>query len=354
MATSVDAPRSRLALWQALVLLTLLFGLALRWNLASPWLDAVGLRHEDVRHAHSHVGFYGVLTVGWWLLSERAGRAVMGGRAVLVFMAVVVLATALFAAYGYVVPTIALSTVVAGYWLVAGWRLWRGPARAPPGDWLALAPVGLALGVLLVPAIAVSARHDLGLSRELAHVFIGVLLLATFVPVALSTLAVPRFEPVAYGLAAVVGTTYLVFHERLPWPLGLFLTLTGLALAHVLRGLPREAPPWLRLAWWGLALGLVVLGVAPPLQTEAVRLAALHYTVLGPLLLTLVHRLLPARPRAHPIAFPLALAALAAMLAGMVGAPVIGAGAAAQLAAWSGSLLVPALGWVVVSRGRAP
>ena len=141
---------SRSREWVAVTLVsTALLGVALRLDLASGAVTALGLDFADVRHAHSHLGFYGFLTLAWWLvLREREAlswpRWLVPGH-----LAVVFVATALFARAGYDATTIALSTVVALSWLYVAVR-----SRRVKG-WLSLAPWGVLAGTLLIPAIAV-------------------------------------------------------------------------------------------------------------------------------------------------------------------------------------------------------
>jgi len=326
--------------------LTLLIGLALRFDLADGVLAQVGLAMSDVRHAHSHLGFYGALTLAWWLVLDRRGAPTFTPTVTRAYLALVALASALFTFMGYAWPTILLSTLIAGFWLVAAWRLWRhAPSRA---TWLALAPWGVVLGIALVPAIAVTARRDLALSRDLAHVFIGVMLLVTFVPVALASLTTDRAHRHAWlwGVTAALGTAHVVFADRSPWPLGLLLVVAGAALAPALVGL--AAPRWLTLLWWGIPPGLAALGLAPVLQQEGVRVAALHYVVLGPLVMTTLHTLVPERLAARPWALAWTLVALATKLAAMSLAPLLGWPLGLDLAAWAAVALVVGMGALVL------
>lgn len=325
--------------WVALAAVaTMMLGLALRIDLATGAVTGLGIGFADLRHAHSHLGFYGFLTFAWWLVLARQGQG-LDRRFVIAHGLVVVAASALFAMQGYAAPTIALSTVVAISW---GWVAWR--TRKTPG-WLALAPWGVFVGLLLVPAIAVMARRDFALSRQLAHVFIALILLWTFVPMALALLRVPRVRPWAWMSTTLVGSCYLVFADRWPWPLGWMSALAGAALGLSLACVREAWPWWLRGAWWALAGGMVLLGVIPPLQAEATRVAALHFTVLGPIALTLLWAWSPPAVRARHWALTLGLAALATMLAAMVATEplqILDHGRAMDLAMGAGVVLVVA------------
>lgn len=333
------------ARWAAVLavtlILTALFGVALRVDLASGALSAAGLDFANVRHAHSHLGFYGFLTLAWWLVLREREALMLPRWLGPIHLAVVLLSTVLFTSSGYVVSTIALSTVVAASWLFVAWR-----SRRAKG-WLALAPWGVLAGTLLVPAIAVMARRDFGLSRQLAHVFVALMVLWVFVPMALSALRVPVVSRWAWLVTTAVGSTYLVFagagdEVGWPWPLGLFLSLAGALLGIVLWRTREDVLAWprpLSFVWFAMALGLVVLGLAPPLQLEATRLAALHFTVLGPVSLTLWFHLGRARGGAL---VELYLVALVAMVSAMVLGPLGGMdyALAMDVAMWAGAALV--------------
>lgn len=329
---------------------TMALGLALRIDLASGAVTALGIGFADLRHAHSHLGFYAFLTFAWWLVLRQ--REVFAARPgyVLTHGVVVLVASALFAKMGYAAPTIALSTLVAGSWAWVAWRTLKTPG------WLALAPWGVFVGLLLVPAIAVMAKRDFNLSRQLAHVFIALILLWTFVPMALALLHVPRVRPWAWMSTTLIGSTYLVFADRWPWPLGLMTTLAGAALGLSIARVDAAWPWWLRAAWWAFAAGMVLLGVLPPLQVEATRVAALHFTVLGPIALTLLWVWAPGRAQARRWALYAGLAALATMLAAMVASEpfhVLDHGRAMQLAMWAGAALVLAALVLLVPVTRA-
>ncbi len=322
---------------------TALAGLVLRWDLVNAVATEAGVEFADLRHAHSHIGFYGFLTLGWWLvLRERAmtpsGQAMrlLSGRWVGVYAGAVLVTSALFVAMGYAVPTIVLSTFIAFFWALEAWR-----SRRLSG-WLSLAPWGVVLGLLLIPAIAVLARRDFLLSRDLAHVFIAAMLLLTFVPVALHLARVPPLQPLVWAVSSLIGATHLVFADRSSWTLGLFSTLAGLTLIASLYRWPErhDGPWWLRASWWLLALGMVVIGLVPPLQNHDVRLAAVHFTVLGPISLTLLANYLPGRAKARAWAFYPAMLALVIMLAAMVAPPGVGHTLKMETAAVAGSVFV--------------
>lgn len=347
------APHERSALdriflaWTgAFFVITLSFGLLLRWDLATATFTSLGLDFSHLRHAHSHVGFYGFLTLAWWIVARRDVRVSRG--LLHVHAASVVLATALFAVMGYKAPTIILSTLIAGIWVLTAWR-----ARRAPG-WFGLVPLGIVLGMALIVPIAVTARRDLLLSRDLAHVFIAAMLFCAFIPVALGALRVPVVPRLPWVLTTLLSSTYLVFAERLhlPFSLGWFGALAGIALLLALRPALATMPRLLAASWLGLAAGLVVMGLAPPLQTEENRIVALHYTVLLPLSLTALHVLAPGLAARRPAAFVIAVTGTVVMLGAMVLAPLGDRGLAMRAAAVGGSVLVAGAALLVRPGGR--
>lgn len=320
--------RGLLPLVAVTLVLTALLGTALRLDLASGEVTALGLDFGNLRHAHSHLGFYGFLTLVWWLVLRARDAFVWPGWLPPLHLGVVAASTVLFAASGYVASTIALSTVVAASWLFVAWRSRR--ARG----WLALAPWGVLAGTLLVPAIAVMARRDFALSRQLAHVFVALMVLWVFVPMSLAALRLPiptssagarRAAPWAWLVTTGLGSTYLVFADTWPFALGLFLGLGGALILVLLARARSHLASWplsLSLAWLLFALGLVALSLAPPLQIEATRLAALHFTVLGPIALTALHHLAPERARRRAGVVVFGLVGLVTMSAAMVLGPL--------------------------------
>lgn len=336
---------TRLLLWSCALtfVLTLLIGLMLRWDLVTATFSAAGLAFPDLRHAHSHVGFYGFLTFAWWLVLRgsatpptRPALRLLSSPGLGAYAIMVLVASALFAFIGYAWPTIALSTLIALVWALEAWR-----SRHLSG-WLSLPPWGVVLGLVLVPAIAITARRDFALSRDLAHVFIAALLFLTFIPMALERLRVPPVSPLFWALTTLIGSSHLVFVDHSIWPLGLFASLAGLSLALALRRHPRhlEVPLWLRATWWLFSLGLVLIGLVPPLQTHEVRLAALHFTALGPIALTLLHAFLPGRAERRRVVFYPTLLALLVMLGAMLATSLIGYVLAMKVAAIASSMLV--------------
>jgi hypothetical protein len=252
--------------------LTLLIGVAMRWDFATGQLSSLGLMMPNLRHAHSHAGYYGVLTLGWWVIEGRAG-VVLPRRVQLVYVSSALVATFTFAVMGYRPLTIALSTLVASVWVYAGFLHWR--RRGPPA-WLDVAPLGLIASVAIVPVIAVMAKRDFGFSRELAHVFITIVLLLVFVPAAWQAQGIARRVPVLVVVLLAIGAAVrVVFAERgTPIAGALAVGYAAVALWTV-----RSRP-----VWAVLPVAIVLASFVGAVQGYSFRIAGLHFLILGPVL----------------------------------------------------------------------
>lgn len=327
---------------------TVLLGLAMRWDMVTGWMTSWGLLFPNARHAHSHAGFYGVLTLGWWAVCQQSSMPVMGRTGVAVHVAASSLASLLFAVMGYRVPTIVLSTVVASCWVLAAVRILQQPKQ--PQRWMSCVPWGVFLGVMLVPPIAVTASKHPLLSRQLAHLFIATMLLSVFVPVCWDALRVPRRLPVgAYLVSAVLGALGLVMEEHLgpaslAGPVLLGVTMFGVLWPS------RGMPPWLRLGWLLVPVMLLAFPWVAGAGGDALRLGGVHALVLGPVLLSLVHVLAPGRvPAWLPVLY---VVSLGAMLLAIVLPAWVAAAADPWIVAVASSAFVAAVlvAWRLVMR----
>lgn len=259
--------------------LALLLGVAMRWDILDGALAQHGFELANLRHAHSHAGYYGVLTLAWWIIELSAGL-LLSRRFIAIYAGCALSATIAFAFVGYRPPTIALSTIVAGAWLFVGVRHWR--SRGLPA-WLDAAPFGLFVSVLLVPVIAVMAKRDFAFSRELAHVFITAVLLNVFVPAAWQAQRLARRVPlVAYVPLALAASVRIVFTTRAT-PL---TAAAAIAFAALVAWVVMTEPLSLRakLAWSLLPIAVAAGSLMPAVQTYAWRIGGLHLLILGPVL----------------------------------------------------------------------
>ena len=265
----------------ALALLgTAALGVWLRWALAGK--VALGLPFEDLRHAHSHLGYFGLLfPLAWWGWS-RAGARTPGRSVLLVYASSTVLATVGFVQAGYGPLAIAGCTVVGAIWLWSAWPLL--PRMRRWADPLGAVPLGVALSLACVPPIAINLRTDPDLAHGFVTTFLSGLLLVVVVPSVLASARVSVGGWPALLLTGVLGSLALGVLPTAPARVGLF-AYAALLLAPVrTSSLPAHA----RACWLAVALGIAALAVGLLPNTRPVALGALHFLILGPVLAALM------------------------------------------------------------------
>lgn len=272
------------------LLLALALGALLRLALAGVPLPFG--RFAELRHAHSHLGYYGVLfPLVWAAAAQRGPRP--PGRALLAGYGLAVLAATLgFAAEGYGRPAIIASTVVLGVWLHTAVRAL--PELARPRSWWFPASPSVLVAALSIPAVALNLSRAPALAAELVRLFLVVLLFGLIVPAALAVRRAPA-PPMPLWLLGTLGAGLSLG----PWPevparLGMAM-LGGLVLQA---GLRLDAAADLRASWGLLGLGLLLLASGLLPNSHAVAIAGLHFAILGPVLLSLGRPLCPRGPRA--------------------------------------------------------
>ncbi|MBE2250128.1 MAG: hypothetical protein IAE78_11310 [Myxococcus sp.] len=271
------------------LLVTLGFGVWMR--LALTGSVSMGLDFAHLRHAHSHLGAYGVLFPLAFLAWQARGAPTPGPRAMTVYALATALAVVGFLRAGYGPEAIVGSTVVGGLWLWSAFRLRRFVLRldAP----LALVPPGIVAAMACVPFIALTLRKDPVFAHQLVATFLSTLLLVVITPSALAAIGARAWASPALAVAGLLGTASLGVWSAPASRLG--LAVYGLWLASV--ALQRSLAPVLRAAWGAVGLGLLSMAVElVPNQRPAV-LGALHFLVLGPVLLSLLPTLWRAPPR---------------------------------------------------------
>ncbi len=272
------------------VVFTLTLGVLMRWGLAVGFPRGLALDFLHLRHAHSHAGYFGILVAAWWLVAKVQGVR-LDVRVVHAYAATALLASALFAVMGYRWPTMALSTVLALFWLYGGVL----QHRARGGAWLDGAAVGLAAGVVLVPMIAVMARRDFALSRDLAHLFVAWLLFTVFAPAAWQASGCQRRRSILVHLVLAAGAAVGLIFPVATAPVGP-MVLAAFSAWLLLVVVEAGWSLWWRVLWSVLPAGLLVAVFVPQLQHHNWRMAGLHAITLGPILVTLgwfVFRLRP-------------------------------------------------------------
>jgi hypothetical protein len=261
--------------------LTLALGAYLRWFLAGVGVDLPSFtRFEHLRHAHSHLGYYAVLVPLAWLGWARQGVMALQPREAWLYGAGTALATAGFVQAGYGLLGIVGSTLVGALWMLAAWRA----ARAARGsdDPLQLVLCGTVAALACIPVIAIALRRDPTLAAAAVQSFLALMLFLVVAPSALVALGLRQRGAWGLGVAGLGAGAALGLWEH---P----VTRVALAVlaAYWLDAARRMPTAPLRAAWGAAAVGLLALasGLLPAVRDVAV--GAVHFLVLGPLLMSL-------------------------------------------------------------------
>lgn len=323
----MTAPR----LISAALVVTLLLGAWMRWAFAGAW--PFGLDFHHLRHAHSHLGAYGVLFPLAFLAWQRLGALAPGKRLLTVYGVATVVAFFGFLRAGYGPEAIAGSTVVGAMWLWSAFRLRAFVLKRHHP--LALVPPALLAAMLCVPLIALNVRRQPEVAHGAVATFLSTLLLVAVTPSALAALGVRAWFTPLLTLCGLAGAASLGVVPSPVTSAGLALYaawLCSLALQRALR--------WtLRLSWGLVGTGLLAmsLGLVPNVRPAVI--GSLHLLVLGPVLLSLAHVAWPTRSaRAEAV-----LLVAVALLSGPLLAQALGVSAwTMQLSALGGTGVV---GW---------
>ncbi|MCO4763521.1 MAG: hypothetical protein KC502_18535 [Myxococcales bacterium] len=313
---------------------TVALGATMRaWFAGSGWLP-LDFRH--LRHAHTHLGWYGAifpLAFGVW----RADGWQLPGRAMMAtYWVAVAVSTVGFVRAGYGPDAIAGSTGVLAVWL---WVAFRNRHQVQPRrqHWSAAVPVLLVLAAMSIPPVAITLRRAPALSAAWVQTFLTLLLFGVTLPAALLR-ARFRAPPAWIWLVAVVaaaGWLGVLHRPELRWGPGLCgALLVGCA------GLSDRARWDLRLVVGVAGLGWVAVAVGLLPFHTAVAVAGVHLVLLGPVL----HGLVGPIDRVTPFSV-ITLGLLSIMCAAIWLPSLWPAPAWAQVAAWSGGAL--ALSWSV-------
>lgn len=324
------------------LLTTLLLGAWMRWALAGQVSLPGSFVH--LRHAHSHLGYYGVLLPLAWMGWRRAGAPAPGPRLLGFYSGAVLLSFLGFLRAGYGPAAIAGSAAVGAVWLLAAWRL-RGRMGAVR-DPLALVLPGTVLAEACIPPIALAVGERPDVAQAWVATFLAVLLLVVVVPSALAARNVPAVVSPALTAAGVLGAASLGVWPGWPAGAGLLLYAGWLGWVALRKGLP----PHLRAVWGVVAGGLAAMGSGLLPNNRALVLGAIHFLVLSPVLASLAGLWLPRLPSSSAWwLYHGAVALLAApLLAQGLGHPA----ATMTLSAVGGTAVLLWWAWAVVRRPR--
>ncbi len=271
------------------LLLTMLLGAWMRWSFAGAW--PMGLDYNHLRHAHSHLGAYGVLFPLAFFAWKRLGAPSPSRRTLAVYSLATVVAVMGFLRAGYGVEAIVGSTVVGIIWLLSAARL--AHRMRDFTDPLALVPPAIVTAMLCVPLIALNVRSNPEVAQRAVATFLGVLLLVAVTPSALAVIGVRATLAPILTVAGLTGAASLGLLPTVWSRLG--LTVYSAWLLSVV--LQRSLPWTLRAAWGVVGVGLMALSFKLVPNARPSVIGAIHLLVLGPVLLSLSTGVWKARSR---------------------------------------------------------
>ncbi|TPV95968.1 MAG: hypothetical protein B7733_07170 [Myxococcales bacterium FL481] len=255
---------------------TMAIGVWLRWALAGHVGLPVPFAH--LRHAHSHLGYFGLLFPLAWLGWAAAGAQPPGPKARVGYGLCTLFACIGFVRSGYGPLAIAGSTGVAAFWLWSSATLIRRMKRLD--DPLGAVPIGIALSLACVPMIATTLRSDPALAHGYVSTFLAALLLLVVVPSAVAGRGVSVGPWPGLLVAGGLGCVFLGVAPNPVTRVGLF-AYAGLLLAPVAS---RRLPSHARATWAAVALGLGAMACGLLPNVRPVALGAIHFLILGPVL----------------------------------------------------------------------
>lgn len=251
-------------------------GALLRAYLAgSGWLPT-DFRH--LRHAHTHLGWYGALFPLAFRAWRADGRWVPGRRLSAAYWVAVGVSIGGFLRAGYGPEAIAGSTAVLGVWLAVAWRN-RGALAER--SWFAAVPVLLLLAACSVGPVAAFVRRDPPLSARWVRTFLSLLLLGACLPAALARARLTAPPAWLWGLSVVGGAAYVGVAPGPVTAVALFGAGALLVRAALVSAGARTD---LRLGVAAVGLGLLVVALRLTPLSTALAVAGVHLAVLGPVL----------------------------------------------------------------------
>jgi hypothetical protein len=322
-------------------------GVWMRWSLVG--VVSLPRPFGFLRHAHSHLGYFGLLFPLAWLAWRTTAARIPGPRVLVVYALATALATVGFISSGYGPVAIVGSTLVGAIWVFSALPL--APRMMAFDDPLAVVLPGLVFSFACVPPVALNLRTDPDLAYAFVATFLAGLLFLAIIPACLVAADVRlRAWPTLLVSGAFAAAFLGVAPDLLP-RLGLLAFAAHLVAVARAPPLPTHA----RVAWWGLVVGLFALGLGLVPNIRSVAVGATHFTILGPVLATLSP--LAIARHVPPWAWWIGHATWSAMAAALLAQAFDGRPWTWTVAAATGTLT--ALWWLVVvgtglSAPRAP
>ena len=257
--------------------ITLLVGLWLRLGLAS----VVSLAHFPfLRHAHSHMGYYGVLFPLAWFAWYQAGIKTIHSSLYKIYALATTAAFIGFVRSGYGVTAIAASTIIAVIWLIAAYPTTKRIKKLQ--DPLGGVFFGIILAETCTPFVAIFLDSDPALAYNFVGTFLSLLLLLVVIPSALSLHKVKIFWPL-FLVSGTLGSLFFGLWNHEISRLGLFIyaTMLGWGVKNSLFKIH------LRIIWMLLVVSFWALasGTLPLLPVTII--AGVHFIILGPVIASL-------------------------------------------------------------------
>lgn len=266
------------------LLITVVTGLIFRMQMAGVSLNF--LKDLDLRRAHSHLGYYGVLFPIAWLALSGAKWSVPLNRSFIFYSFIVVLSYIGFLYEGYGLLAIVTSTVVLAIWIIFVWQN-RIFINFTKGNWLHSIPISILLSACLIPIVAITSGNGSGIARNIAETFLAILMFGVFVPSILHRGITSPPSSWKWTLACVIASIDISnLYET--WVFGIGTVFLGYLLlqALVIEFFSKNIPVRLLLYWVGFSLSVILIGLRIIPQTHMTAIAGIHFLILGPILLS--------------------------------------------------------------------
>ncbi len=258
---------------------TMALGVWLRWYLAGSL--SIHLPFANLLHAHSHLGYFGILFPLAWIGWKGAGARAPGRIALVGYALGTTLACIGFVRSGYGPIAIAGSTAVAAFWLWSASALLKRMGRLH--DALGGVPIGIVASLACVPPIAIYLRSEPLVAHGFVSTFLSGLLLVVIVP---STFGGRGLSPGPWPLFLLVGCLGALFLGVAPHPVTRICLFIYAALVLTpCRSNQLELHARILWAFVACGLGAMAIGVLPNIRPVA--LGAIHFLILGPVMATL-------------------------------------------------------------------
>jgi hypothetical protein len=272
------------------LLATVTLGLSFRWQLAGANIRFLG--GLDLRRAHSHLAFYGVVFPAVWYIGVGEGLFAARRKLLLAYFLAVGVSAVGFLVQSYGPVSIAGSTVVLFVWLVFAADL----IRSETNPFLRLVPIFIFLSAIAIGFVAVLSKRNPLVADQIAHSFLGCLLLGVLAPTCLSALRSSQgLRTPSLATGAAWATAAFISAVSIPglvdgWAMGAGSLALGAMIIHGSLSIDRKDRAFrLRrlVFYWALfGAALVLTGVGLLRTTHLFAIAGIHFLVLAPILLT--------------------------------------------------------------------